>query len=1163
MPKVSSRCELMDNAFPAGPLKLRGNFFVTQDETGENMLFSVDKDGTLRLILKGENGINESINLSDKFGLADNETVRALSVNQNLDGIIHLVFATLQTDGSTKLYVVEPMTAVRSVWKPSGTLVGRLYTGEQWPVNIREFLMLPVNPHYVLDMCAANLRLYRGLFVLYKESESIQLRFVGLNPTKANPTLTSIAQPVPDGATKLASFKNKSGLTDLLISGTHGLTYRSAQECFSGSHGAPAVVTNDPAFTETTQIHVAQCEEKLSVWSLGNQRTLAYQEFSRPENTGEVPAQLTMAIPLLDEIFGHGRFTAVRNQHQGQKLFIVDGGGVMKVLEQSPESAIWQRPAEVMMPDSDKMVEFSSHTIHLSVNEDDGGPRANQPVRILSSTSAELIVNGACIRSVPGTPETVLTDDEGSLTVIIRSEGLSAPIITFADPNTEDNVFAGGKLAVDPMSKLWSTVGTVSSGQDLKAMKMPDGASFVREDVPSSDLDQAADALKNLHQVKREMDSESTSWAVSSARGPSLADRFWGALYWVCDKVKQGWNFVVKKVKQAWEFILEIGGKVWNFVLETVQHVAAAIQTVLSAVTKGWEWIKQKLAFIFSWGDILAVKNVFVNLTTHGMLFAADGAALMELKVQSLFEDVRVKLRELKKAKLPPELLNLHAGKDDKTEREAKAASGADAGKMHDAENESKSPQAQYASYHVKHGGTSAGGRTEGQDVFDRILLRMKKALEQADQLASRLADNISDLFSSSTNLSIGDLLAKLGFDLLDDVLGVIESLITSILGCLGDLIVEVADKINKPIQIPVLSALYRKINRGNDLTILDAACLVMAVPTTIIFKVVSGQSPTELEGIESLTRPNALRSELDERLGRLRSEQQQKPNAVVAGSHIEISKGNTVATPLVDCELTSDESIVGTKQVDDSDLGRTVTLLRSQSNELVPSKGVPNSSGQADIDKMKQDVASRSKRFSKDMSVAGKVIKIGVPVGAGIIYNCFSYPGIFTAEKTGKSRFVSPCFRLVLWCLQFGQLANWGEGNFFSKFDELAFLQRFMTWTVGGFAIMCAFVSKTLGNTMGMIMGFLQGALLAWAQIEEATAFGGYSVYLGFEEWLKCIGKLLNCSAAVVKGPLSLKLAVLACMASNGGTAMHFSRAVAEVTGVTETLYTGMDLVA
>lgn len=144
MVKVSTNCELMENAFPAGPLKLGGKFFVVEDQNGEHMIFSVDKQGTLCLILKGKNGNNELVDLSSKFGVLEGQRVTALAVNQNKDLTIHLVFAVRQPDGLSRLYIVQPLQPGRQIWAAPESLTSELCNGEQWPINIRDFLLVSI-----------------------------------------------------------------------------------------------------------------------------------------------------------------------------------------------------------------------------------------------------------------------------------------------------------------------------------------------------------------------------------------------------------------------------------------------------------------------------------------------------------------------------------------------------------------------------------------------------------------------------------------------------------------------------------------------------------------------------------------------------------------------------------------------------------------------------------------------------------------------------------------------------------------------------------------------------------------------------------------------------------------------------------------------------------
>ena len=495
---------------------------------------------------------------------------------------------------------------------------------------------MPNNAVEILDKCVANLPMFRGLFVLFKDkTDAVRLLFVGLNPSKQNPVLKSIAQPVPAGARLLASFDNKDGFTDLLIAG-RTLTWRSAQDCEDGSRKEPETLCSDDNISGAIQLHVAQSKNILSTWALNEGSLLSYQEFViAQEDSDNVPAQRTSLLPLLQGTVRSKRFSAIQSPKLGQKLFVIDDAGAMRMLEQNVETAIWQAPVDVMIPDSNEMIEFSSYTTRVQVDDQSGAPLINQTFKLYSSTSAEMLVNGASIRGSPS-GQLLNTDDTGTLTIIIRAEGLSAPILTLDDADPKGKVFQGKPLTIDPMSKLWSTVGDIKSAKDLKDMQLPDGTGFVRPGMSDKDLESAAKALQDLSKVKNELASPSKP-SVSAV----TKDRDWGFMYYLYEKAEDAYNWVVEKVKEGWQLVVEFAGKAWKFLLENVPQVAAAMQKIFEAVSSGWEWVKKKLGFIFAWGDIVDVKNIFVNLTTQGILWGADSISLLELKTQDFFDDLR------------------------------------------------------------------------------------------------------------------------------------------------------------------------------------------------------------------------------------------------------------------------------------------------------------------------------------------------------------------------------------------------------------------------------------------------------------------------------------------------------------------------------------------
>ncbi|KAF5964697.1 hypothetical protein FCOIX_13289 [Fusarium coicis] len=1196
MPKVTSSCELMDNAFPAGEVELKGDFFVTQDEAGENMIFSVDDDGALQLILRNEMGDNVIVHLSSKFGVAAHEAVTALAVNQDIDGTIHLVFAANQKDGSSKLYVVEPMAPKRQDWNTTESLTGRLYSGEQWAINIREFLIgssndkkdsypcfcmtfshidkktedvwavcvnpatrqwsrqktfeLSTNAIKVLDKCPANIPFLSGLFVLYEESDSVKLKFVGFNPAKENPTLRTFPLPTPKGATALASFDSHSGFTDLLVSGTDGLSYRTAQQVFQVDKTPFTILSSDPAFHNPTQMQVAQTKDHLSIWTLSPEKALSYQEFSVPEK-GQLPAELSPVIPLLDKAGKDGRFACLRNPKLGQRLFFVDGTATIRVFEQSVESGMWQQPTEISIPHSDKMIEFSSHTILVTVEENDGTPMALEPILLSSSISVECLVNGAWIRTSPTDQKEVSTDASGQLTVIIRSEGLSTPLITLTSGTPGKKIFSGGRLEIDPMQKLWSTIGKISSAQDLKNMKLPDGSSFVREGLSDKELEEAAKTLSHLHKVKSEMaDDEANGIFDSIKQGfQTIAHRAWGAIKSISDKIKEvvesGVNKVmevvdiaVKKVKEAWNFVVEVKDKVWNIVLETASQVAAAMQTVLDTVVKGWEYIKEKIGFIFNWGDIVKTKNMIANMTTQGILLLADGTPYIEIKTHAFFDKIRGKIKELKDSKLPPGFDDLKTGRNEEMRKKAREKHGAK-DEINKTDKDTKTPQAQYGSYHLKH---SRGGEGKQSTPFDRILDRLGDVMEEAGQLAARLWDNIKDLINLQGEVSIGTLYTKLGLELLEDILDVVESMLMAFLGNISDLLVLIADKINETIKIPVLSALYRKVSGGADLTLLDAISLVIAIPATIVFKLVKGESPSKMEGSEWLSKPNALRGKLDARMAGLSSDS-------MATSYAPVITKKAVAIPITQEHNTNSTE----KHVNSSpDMRPVVGALQTQAFSIESS-----SNENKEEETILKTLEKAWTEYREVGHPAEQLLLFGSPATAILDYTFIIWPTIYNPDSLPNYK--APTASLITWIFSVHRFVTFENINPLSaNTDVPGFIPKFALWIAGGIPILASFIGREIGYVLGVISGAFQVFLLAWEQIEVHAHYNEYSVYLALEEWLITVAKLVHYSAGLSKNPPTAKVALVLC---NAGMAMATARSIAEGMGKTKRLDSGVSI--
>jgi hypothetical protein len=156
---------------------------------------------------------------------------------------------------------------------------------------------LSVNTDQIISKCVGNLSMYRGMYVLYKESTAkVSMRFVGLDPEEPSPVLQSIDQIVPEGATQIASFDNADGLSDLLIAGKQ-LSWLSAQDGIQGRKNLTAIDESN-VYAGCTQLQVSNATDgAMTVRSVAPLATPTSQDFIIP-SSGAAPTKTSEAMPI-------------------------------------------------------------------------------------------------------------------------------------------------------------------------------------------------------------------------------------------------------------------------------------------------------------------------------------------------------------------------------------------------------------------------------------------------------------------------------------------------------------------------------------------------------------------------------------------------------------------------------------------------------------------------------------------------------------------------------------------------------------------------------------------------------------------------------------------------------------------------------------------------
>jgi hypothetical protein len=126
-------------------------------------------------------------------------------------------------------------------------------------------------------------------------------------------------------------------------------------------------------------------------------------------------------------------------------------------------------------------------------------------------------------------------------------------------------------------------------------------------------------------------------------------------------------------------------------------------------------------------------------------------------------------------------------------------------------------------------------------DVFQPALDGVKSAIEQ-------VGDDIASLFTKQGSIT-GDDFMKIAKDVIKLGIQTIRGLVSSLLRLVIMLLKKIGEYGNKAINIPIFSALYKLIAK-HDLTLFDAISLILAIPTTIFMKIITGKKPPTLPGL-------------------------------------------------------------------------------------------------------------------------------------------------------------------------------------------------------------------------------------------------------------------------------------------------------------------------
>jgi hypothetical protein len=332
------------------------------------------------------------------------------------------------------------------------------------------------------------------------------------------------------------------------------------------------------------------------------------------------------------------------------------------------------------------------------------------------------------------------------------------------------------------------------------------------------------------------------------AQGDITFDGLWGDIF---DAVGYGLasleDLVVtvkNGVEAAIRFTIGAVHYVWNGLIHVVEQLLDITEAAFEKAAVKLEAIIGWIGWVFDWGDILRVHEVLVYLAEYTTKTVAAELRGVKATVDNGIEALRQVIREQDTSGTNPlgSQTTLAAATAGVPASNGKLPAPTDprnviARSVTDQANAGTAPQPDIGSDPQSPG-------------FDKI-----QALDayvprfNATQAGTALGHALTpaDLSSGAAGvlaLSLPDLLKPL-CDGADELLSLAEDGIDSILDLLASGAEGLCSDLSSPWDVPFVSHLYRKVtNHRAELSTLDLGCLVIAIPTTIVYKTAWGTTP-------------------------------------------------------------------------------------------------------------------------------------------------------------------------------------------------------------------------------------------------------------------------------------------------------------------------------
>lgn len=661
----------------------------------------------------------------------------------------------------------------------------------------------------------------------------------------------------------------KTVFTDLFVTAGSSLHYFPWDG--QGNDAQGITVFTDGILADVRSLYAYSDKEIVIIWGLNGQGQIFYLQC--PAGSQTDPTAWTYPLPVLTGVEQMAFF--INRERNSSVLFAYTVAGELLQLSQDPVTSTWiQRQILLPTTDVDDVLEVDTFTTQITITGDDNLPAAEALVRITGTSPVSVYINNVYRHIKEDVAVEVTTDASGGIAIMQETQAIGAICYRL-------ELSDGTVAEVNPMIKMLEVMGKIKSGADLAAVRVTDADGkeqpLVSGDIPTDQLDATSFALQELVKTGGTMPlngsnlpgTDSKRYFNNGTSTISTAENFWGLSYaahfqyrkadvaldyyrerygtddflslsikciagdvfnWLKRAYGDVKEFFSDVIDNVTHFFIEIGGKLYSFILNSINVVVRSIEMVFNKIKVFLEDLIKWIGFLFQWKDILRTHEVLKSLILKFTYDSVDSIDKLKLLLIEQFDTLEGRINNI--SGLPDIPRSISSFSSDSPPPEA-----------------GNSPQANWGINQTKNNAersdTDFDPKVDDPGLLESLLLTLAETIEREGDIFAGAIDEIkTQIIDQLTSLSVTEIIKRILGVLSKIVLNTVENVILSILEILKIMVKSAVGVLDATIRIPVISKVYKTITGGSELSFLDLVCLVVAIPTTIVYKVLNNAPP-------------------------------------------------------------------------------------------------------------------------------------------------------------------------------------------------------------------------------------------------------------------------------------------------------------------------------